>query len=528
MLAKSERRIKIIPIIIFLTPFPFIIFYFFARLKAFFSPGYTPVDRVISVLLFLADLFFLMHTVAYLTNFLRSQEIYPKTIERYIKQYTRPKTAVLIATFNEPPEVVEKTVIAATISANRIGGRVFLLDDSTNQETAQALRKIIEENGGIYVHRPNRKGFKAGALNYWLFNYGKDYKYFTVLDSDQRPLPEYLEETVSMLEADPSLAFVQVPQIYTNTDSSRLAQGAQYVQQVFFDYITEGKSVTNSMFSCGSNTVFRTEAVIQVGGFDETSVTEDMATSIKIHQKGWKSKYYNRPLVMGEGPATLDSYFTQQGRWSLGSMGLCLRVVKNFILHPRSMSPAQWLDYFITTTWYFVGVVYVLMLSGLLVFVFFGLTPIITTGVSFFFFLIPYIVFDMLTFALTVIYKGNPLKSVLYNLALTFVTVPVYVISTANVMLNRKKPFKVTPKGVSGGKLPLSSLYLQLIMFGVIALGMAVSAVKYVISGNISFLVVIGWLSYYLILAGFAFFFNTNTRVSSFYKPVVEKWEVNS
>ncbi|MDG6935684.1 MAG: glycosyltransferase [Nitrososphaerota archaeon] len=527
MLANRGRNIKIVPIIIFLIPFPFIIFYFFARFQTFFSPGYTIVDRIISVLLFAADFFFLMHTVAYLLNFLRSQEVYPGTIERYFKAYTRPSTAVLIATFNEPPEVVEKTVIAASISANRIGATVFLLDDSTNREVADALRKIASTYGAKYIHRTNRHGFKAGAMNEWLRGYGDQYKYFTVLDSDQRPIPEYLVETVSMLEADPSLALVQVPQIYTNTDSSRLAQGAQYVQQVFFDYITEGKSVTNSMFSCGSNTIFRTEAVKGVGGFDETSVTEDMATSIKIHQHGWKSKYYNRPLVMGEGPSTLDSYFTQQGRWSLGSMGLCFRVVKNFILHPRSMSPLQWLDYFVTTTWYFVGIVYVLMLAGLLVFVFFGLTPIITTGVSFFFFLIPYIVFNMLTFTLTVLYKGNPVKSVLYNLALTFVTVPIYVISTVNVLLNRKKPFKVTPKNMTGGKLPLSSMYLQLTLFSIILLGMLVSAVKYAMSGNVSFIVVIGWLSYYLILSAFAFYFNTNTKVSSFYVPVIDKWEAS-
>ncbi|MEM0123597.1 MAG: glycosyltransferase family 2 protein [Conexivisphaerales archaeon] len=525
MLASKGRNIKIIPIIIFLIPFPFIIFYFFARLQTFFSPGYTFMDRVISVLLFAADLFFLMHTIAYLTNFLRSQEIYPRTIERYFLQYTRPKTAVLIATYNEPPEVVEKTVSAASISANRIGAKVYLLDDSTNVSTADSLKKIAVTYGAEYMHRINRRGFKAGALNDWLRS--TDYKYFTVLDSDQRPLPEYLEETVSMLEADPSLAFVQIPQIYTNMDSSRLAQGAQYVQQVFFDYITEGKSVINSMFSCGSNTVFRTKAVIEAGGFDETSVTEDMATSIRIHQNGWKSKYYNRPLVMGEGPSTLDSYFTQQGRWSLGSMGLCFRVIKNFILHPRSMSPLQWLDYFITTTWYFVGIVYIIMLSGLLVFVFFGLTPIITTGASFFYFLIPYVVFNMVTFSLTVIYKGNPLKSVLYNLALTFSTVPVYAISTVNVLLNRKKPFKVTPKNFSGGRLPLRSLYPQVTMFGIILLAILISAIKYIISGDVSFAVVIGWLSYYLILASFTFYFNTDTKMSSYYVPVIEKWEAN-
>lgn len=520
---QSKRSIKIIPIIIFLIPFPFIVLYLIARLETFFSPGYTVVDRIISVLLFMADLFFIMHTVAYLTNFLKSQEAYPKTIERYFKRYTRPKSAILIATFNEPAEVVEKTLIAASLTAAKAGAKVVLLDDSTDQAAAAALKDLAKVYNADYIHRTTRRGFKAGAMNDWLKT--TDCKYFTVLDADQRPLPEFLVETLSLLEDDPSLAFVQVPQIYTNTDVSRLAQGAQYVQQVFFDYIMEGKSVTNSAFSCGSNTVFRTSAVMEVGGFDETSVTEDMATSIKIHQKGWKSKYYNKPLVNGEGPSTLNSYFTQQGRWSLGSMGLCFRVVKNFILHPRSMSLQQWLDYFITTTWYFVGLVYAIMLLGLFVFVFLSLTPIITTSNTFFMFLLPYIFFNLLTFTLTVVYRKRPLKSVLYNLALTFVTTPIYIISAADAFLNRKKPFKVTPKNFTGGKLPLSALYPQIILFGLIAAAIGVSAIKYYFTGNLAFITVIGWMSYYFVLSIFAFYFNTDTKKGEYYTPLIEEWK---
>jgi cellulose synthase (UDP-forming) len=341
-MARVEKLLKIIPRLIVIIPIPFVIIYFPIRFAAFYAEGYSIIDRFFSILLLAAEIFFVMHTITYLMNFLRSTELYPSSVERYFKEFSEKRVAVFIASFNEPAEVLEKTLASATVCARDIG-KVYLLDDSTDESKRRDAETLAIKYGARYIHRTDRKGFKAGAINNTLKLI--DEEYLAILDSDQRPLPEFLTETVSILESDPHLAFVQVPQIYTNTDVSRLALGAHCVQLVFFEYICEGKSVTNAMFSCGSNTVFRTSALREVGGFDEKSVTEDMATSITIHEHGWASKYYNKPLVAGEGPATLGAYFTQQGRWSLGSLGLCFRVIKDFIKNPGCMKPMQWWDY---------------------------------------------------------------------------------------------------------------------------------------------------------------------------------------
>ncbi|MEM3671100.1 MAG: glycosyltransferase [Thermoprotei archaeon] len=513
----GERRIKVKPLLITLLPIPFITLYFYARILTFFSAGYSPGDLVLSSLLFCADLFFAVHTLTYLANFYRATEVYGTTIERYFKKYTPGfDVAVLVTSYNEPQEVIDRTLSACAVTIDYAGyGRLYLLDDSTDPKARAKLEQSAKSNGAKYVHRGNRRGFKAGALNDALKEI--DAKYFTVIDADQRPVPEYLAETVTILEEDETLAFVQVPQKYMNTDASRLALAAQSVQQVFFDYITEGKSVINSMFSCGSNTVFRTRAVKEVGGFDETSVTEDMATSIKLHEAGWRSKYYNRPLVQGEGPTTLGAYFTQQARWSLGSMGLCLRVVKHAFTRPRSMTPLQWWDYFVTTTWYFVGWVYAIMIAGVLGFAYLGLTPIITATPRYFLALIPYVGFNMLAFTLSTVYRGNELKSVLLNISLTFITIPVYMVSAVYAILNRKRPFQVTPKNLVGGKLPYSALKPQLLMLALIAGGILAASYKAALTGNASYALDIVWMAYYLFLGMFLFYYNTDTKRSAIY-----------
>ena len=73
------------------------------------------------------------------------------------------------------------------------------------------------------------------------------------------------------------------------------------------------------MFCCGSNVIIRRDALLSIGCtvkgrrhfFDETSVTEDFATSFRLHAKGWRTDYVNQPYVVGMGPETLPAYFTQ-------------------------------------------------------------------------------------------------------------------------------------------------------------------------------------------------------------------------
>ena len=42
-----------------------------------------------------------------------------------------------------------------------------------------------------------------------------------------------------------------------------------------------------AMFCCGTNVVFRRTAVEEAGGFPETSLTEDFALSLRLHEAGY-------------------------------------------------------------------------------------------------------------------------------------------------------------------------------------------------------------------------------------------------
>lgn len=170
---------------------------------------------------------------------------------------------------------------------------IVLLDDSTVEQTRAAVRAIAEKYGVKAVQRTNRKGYKAGAINQTPPK--PTPRTSRCFDAHGLPAHNFLRDIVPIIEENPRLAFVQTPQYYANTDISNVAMGAARQQAVFYEYICEGKSHSHAAFCCGTNVVFRRQALLDV---DEllTTYAEDFATSLNMHLKGYDSAYYNQSV----------------------------------------------------------------------------------------------------------------------------------------------------------------------------------------------------------------------------------------
>jgi len=508
--------------IVVILPLPFLFGFMIVHSLALFNPGYTLIDRFFASLLLIANIFFALHMVAYTINFLSAESIYPLTAEMYFRRYQKPRTAIFIACYNEPPEVVERTLSAAKICAKDIAD-VYLLDDSTNEDIRREMEKKALIYDLVYIHRENRRGFKAGAINDALKMIDVDY--LAVLDADQRPDSDFLREIIPIMESDPKLAFLQVPQAYTNTDASRIALGAHSVQVVFFQYITEGKSVGNSMFSCGSNVIYRVSALKESGGFVEENVTEDFATSFNIHRMKWNSRYYNQVLVKGEGPSSLSAYFAQQSRWAIGTTSLFKKILLTFFTNPRALKLRQWWEYIISGSWFFVGWAHLIMILMPVITILFGIRPFITGLLPYLIVLIPYIGLTTTTFSLTVKWRGYPAKYVFLNIGLTMICFPICAISALYALIGKRIPFKVTPKGFEERNLPWRFLLPQLITIALLALTSVVGIAKFIIISRPEFLVNVAWSTYFLIMLLSLFYFNTGQiKRPSYYEPLFKPY----
>lgn len=231
-----------------------------------------------------------------------------------------PIVDVLIPRYNEPVDIVEPTIAAAT----RIRGaevRVALLDDGDSPEMAALARR----HGVRYLARPSHEGAKAGNLNHALASTSAEL--VVVFDCDHVPDPRFLELTLPKLR-DPRVAFVQTPQYYANEPSGGVAGASWGQQALFFGPISRGKSDLGAMFCCGTNMVFRRAALEDIEGFPEGSLTEDFEMSIVLHERGWSSAYVPVILARGLGPEDIAAYSGQQNRWARGCLSSIPRILK--------------------------------------------------------------------------------------------------------------------------------------------------------------------------------------------------------
>jgi len=382
---------------------------------------------------------------------------------------------------------------------------VYLLDDSTEEDLRKEAETLASKYGCIYVHREHRRGYKAGAINDLLVRL--DQKYVAIFDADQKPTYDFLKEVIPFLEEDNKLALVQMPQFYSNIEHSVVAFGAAHQQAVFYEYICEGKSVSGATFCCGTNVVLRTKALCSIGGFDESSVTEDFATSLRLHTRGWKTLYYNHVFVHGLGPETLAGYLTQQTRWAMGTLGVFKQVVAKFLRHPRALSPGQWWEYTLSGSYYFIGWGYFILIINPIVFILFGVRPVIADPLLYFAIFTPHFLFSIYTFYFSMVKRGYRARDLPKGQALGFISFWVLMQAAVVAMLGRKRAFGVTPKG-SGGKLPLRYLAPHLLLLALSAAAVVIGIYKGIVAMEPVFLVNVFWALYHGVLLSSVLYFN--------------------
>lgn len=454
----------------------FMLFYMLFVAQAFLAPGYSLVDRIASVFLVLGTLFIMIHSMGYANSMVKASWGYNEVRRRAFTPQVGPKVACVLATFNEPAEVVEETV-AALVNMEYANKEIVILDDSTREESRQAMREIAARYGVICRQRTSRKGYKAGAINEFLQE--TDAGLIAVFDADAVPAHNFLRDLVPIIEENPRLAFVQTPQHYANVEHSGVALAAARQQNVFYEYICEGKSYSRAAFCCGTNFIARRAAILDVGGMDDSTVTEDLATSINLHVKGWDSAYYNQVYVYGLGPETLDAYFTQQKRWAFGSVKNGWNLLKAFFRGPQRLRLGQWWEYSLSTSYYWVGLVNLIFMILPLLYIFFGIKPLRQDVFTYLMLFVPYLIFSMNMFYMGMEQRGYRLTDMLLGQQANFLCFPVHIQGAISGFFGLTRPFGVTPKG-SSGRMNWLALWPQLLMLVISAIAFVYGIYRYV------------------------------------------------
>ncbi|WP_152190375.1 glycosyltransferase family 2 protein [Georgenia satyanarayanai] len=172
------------------------------------------------------------------------------------------------------------------------------------------------------------------------------------------------------------------------------------------------------------------------------SVTEDMATAMRLHSLGWRSVYHHETLAKGLAPEDLRTMLQQRLRWAQGTMQVFLR--ENPLVQ-RGLSLGQRLMYFATMWSYLSGFAAVVFIAAPVIYLCFGVLPVNAYGMEFLQRFVPYVVLNQLLF-MVVGYGVKTWRGHQYSLALFPLWIRACWTAAANVVGGRPLGFVVTPK----------------------------------------------------------------------------------
>ncbi len=271
-----------------------------------------------------------------------------------------PDVDVFIATYNEPAELLYKTINGCVHmeypDKNKV--HIYLCDDGRRPE----MRELAERMGIHYLDREDNAGAKAGNLNHAMSVTNSPL--IATFDADMVPQSNFLlvmaayfvDQEIKNRELEEKdrirLGFIQSPQSFYNPDLFQFNLFSEgripNEQDYFYKDVQVARNKSNCVIYGGSNTLISREALEAVGGFYTNSVTEDFATGILIQKKGFICYAINTVLASGLSPTDLKSLVNQRIRWARG----CIQTGRkmHLIVSPH-LSFAQKANY-LASIWY--------------------------------------------------------------------------------------------------------------------------------------------------------------------------------
>ena len=240
-----------------------------------------------------------------------------------------PRVTVQLPMFNEM-YVAERLVDAvARVDYPREKLEIQILDDSTDETQGICRRKATElKKQGYsiqYIHRVDRTGYKAGALENGLKHATGEL--VMVFDADFMPQPDMLHQMVHYF-TDSKVGMVQARWGHVNRDYSRLTEVEAIMLDGHFVIEHTARHRSGRFFNFnGTAGIWRVSTIADAGGWEHDTLTEDMDLSYRAQLRGWDFVYLYDTISPAELPVEMNSFKSQQFRWAKGSIQVAKKML---------------------------------------------------------------------------------------------------------------------------------------------------------------------------------------------------------
>jgi cellulose synthase/poly-beta-1,6-N-acetylglucosamine synthase-like glycosyltransferase len=277
-----------------------------------------------------------VYRVRMVYQFWRYRQVKPQPKRRFAESEL-PRITVQLPLFNEM-YVVERLLESVTgMDYPRHLLEIQVLDDSTD-ETVRIARAAVEKHKqqGFdiqYIHRADRTGFKAGALENGMKM--ANGQLIAIFDADFTPKPDCLRRMVDFFTEE-RIGMVQMRWGHINANYSLLTR----IQEVLLDghFVVEqaSRNRTGAFFNFnGTAGMWRREAIEWSGGWQHDTLTEDTDLSFRAQLMGWKFVYLLDEDVPAELPVEMNAFKAQQRRWAKGLVQVGLKLMPRLWKHPQ-------------------------------------------------------------------------------------------------------------------------------------------------------------------------------------------------
>ncbi len=488
----------------------FMITYLIWRVAASIPIEAGPLAIAANIILLIVEIIgFLESMVLYMNLFGKKDYPVPE-----IPEDAWPDVDIFIATYNEPAELLRKTIggCVRLQYPDKSKVHVWVCDDNRRAH----IRELAEEMGVGYFDRPDNEGAKAGNLNKAMERTSSPY--VVTLDADMIPRSEFLLKTIpyfvdaELRQADRPeeeklhLGLLQTPQCFYTPDIFQHAlyseKKAPNEQDFFYRSIEPAKTSSNSVIYGGSNTVLSRRALEDIGGFYTESITEDFATGMMIEGAGYVSLGLPEPLASGQTPDTYSEHIKQRTRWGRGVIATA-RQLK--IFRKKELTISQKISYFSSVIYWYSPIKNLIYMISPLVFAVFAIPVFLCNWLELVVFWVPMFVMQELSLRIT---SKNCISTKWSGIYETSVMPKMLLPILKEFFGITTKVFKVTDK--SGRKVVKKRDIKALAPFIIFALLSVAGIVRMIwifeVSQLISFLILIFWLVrnlYYLIMSMF-------------------------
>ena len=253
----------------------------------------------------------------------------PISHKHTIKEY--PYVTVQLPVYNECYVIKRLIETASKMDYPRDRFEIQVLDDSTD-ETTEIIGNIIRELEGIdikHIHRKDRYGFKAGALQEGQKIAKGDF--IAVFDSDFIPPKDFLKDLMPYFE-DERVGMVQARWEFLNENLSFLtkAQALSLRSHFRIEHLARNRSGRFFNFN-GTAGIWRKKTIVDAGGWHCDTLTEDLDLSYRAQMEGWKFLYIDDVSCPSELPPTMKAFKSQQYRWMKGMAEVARKILPRVI-----------------------------------------------------------------------------------------------------------------------------------------------------------------------------------------------------